>query len=63
MSERRTHSAVNALTRRQWLAGAAAGTGLGMLAGPRGARAQGQPKRGGILRVATVDKPVNMDPG
>jgi peptide/nickel transport system substrate-binding protein len=25
--------------------------------------AQGQPKRGGILRVATVDKPVNMDPG
>ena len=25
--------------------------------------AQGQPKRGGTLSVATVDKPVNMDPG
>src|SRR5215212_7548501 len=53
----------NQLTRRQWLTGAAAGAGVGMLARPRSARAQGQPKRGGILRVATVDKPVNMDPG
>ena len=43
---------------------AAAGMG-GLLGGlPIGAaRAQGQPKRGGTLRVATVDKPVNMDPG
>ena len=32
-------------------------------ASARPAWAQGQPKRGGILRVATVDKPVNMDPG
>ena len=53
-------------TRREWLtttAGAAAG--LGVLAGPgvRFGEAQGQPKRGGTLRVATVDKPVNMDPG
>src|SRR6185503_12064071 len=56
-------------TRREWLkrTGAlAAGAGLGSLVGPgvqRAAWAQGQPKRGGILRVATVDKPVNMDPG
>jgi peptide/nickel transport system substrate-binding protein len=53
-------------TRREWLtttAGAAAG--LGVLAGPgvRFGEAQGSPKRGGTLRVATVDKPVNMDPG
>ena len=55
-------------TRRQWLTrmgGLAAGAGLASLAGggvsPAGA--QGQPKRGGVLRVATVDKPVNMDPG
>ena len=43
---------------------AAAGMG-GLLGGlPIGAaRAQGQPKRGGTLRVASVDKPVNMDPG
>ena len=45
-----------------------AGAGLGALVGPRragrpGVRRQGQPKRGGTLRVATVDKPVNMDPG
>jgi peptide/nickel transport system substrate-binding protein len=60
------------ITRRQWLhrAGAlAAGAGLaGHLdafgaSGVGRAAAQGQPKRGGILRVATVDKPVNMDPG
>src|SRR5205814_1551225 len=38
--------------------GAAAG-----LLGPRAVLAQGTPKRGGTLRVATVDKPVNMDPG
>jgi peptide/nickel transport system substrate-binding protein len=60
MSERKTR---NGLTRRQWLTGAAAGAGVGMLARPRTTLAQGQPKRGGILRVATVDKPVNMDPG
>src|SRR5438093_8522054 len=47
------------LTRRQWLAGATAGVGL--LSTRRAALAQA--KRGGILRVATVDKPVNMDPG
>jgi peptide/nickel transport system substrate-binding protein len=51
------------LTRRQWLTGAAAGAGVGMLGRAPIASAQGQPKRGGILRVATVDKPVNMDPG
>ena len=56
-------------TRREWLKQTgvlAAGAGLGSLVGPgvqRAAWAQGQPKRGGILRVATVDKPVNMDPG
>jgi peptide/nickel transport system substrate-binding protein len=55
--------------RRDWLrrsGGVVAGAGLGALLGPAGrgtARAQGPPKRGGILRVATVDKPVNMDPG
>ena len=59
----------NGITRRQWLgrtAGVAAAAGMGSLLGglPIGAaRAQGQPKRGGTLRVATVDKPVNMDPG
>src|SRR5688572_25371851 len=61
------------ITRRQWLhraGGFAAGAGLGAhldaLAGDLGigaAAAQGQPERGGTLRVATVDKPVNMDPG
>ena len=57
------------ITRRQWLgrtAGVAAAAGMGSLLGglPIGAaRAQGQPKRGGTLRVASVDKPVNMDPG
>jgi peptide/nickel transport system substrate-binding protein len=57
-------------TRRQWLkgaGGAAAAATLGSLVGPgvrRAAWAQGgTPKRGGTLRVATVDKPVNMDPG
>src|SRR5262252_8381087 len=56
------------LSRRQWIAGAAsitAGAGLGALGVPmpRVAFGQGTPKRGGTLRVATVDKPVNMDPG
>src|SRR5262247_2722328 len=56
------------LSRRQWIAGAAsitAGAGLGALGVPmpRAAFGQGTPKRGGVLRVATVDKPVNMDPG
>ena len=54
---------ISGLTRRQWLtrsAGAAAGA---TLLGRTSAFAQGQPKRGGTLRVATVDKPVNMDPG
>src|SRR4029453_15819687 len=56
-------------TRREWLksVGApAAGAGIGSLVGPGvqlPAWAQGQPKGGGTLRVATVDKPVNMDPG
>jgi peptide/nickel transport system substrate-binding protein len=54
-------------TRRQWLTrvgGLTAGAGLASLTrGVGAARAQGQPKRGGVLRVATVDKPVNMDPG
>src|SRR5919197_305366 len=53
------------LTRRAWLAGAAgiaAGAGLAAR-GPRSAFAQGAPKRGGTLRVATVDKPVKMEPG
>jgi peptide/nickel transport system substrate-binding protein len=65
MSDDRTR---HGLTRRQWMGGStalAAGAGLGMLGGPavRAALAQGQPKRGGVLKVATVDKPVNMDPG
>jgi peptide/nickel transport system substrate-binding protein len=57
------------ITRRQWLyrAGAVAvGAGLGGVVGPSGIRvaaAQAAPKRGGTLKVATVDKPVNMDPG
>src|SRR5215510_2472887 len=62
------------ITRRAWLhrtGGLAVGAGLGSLFGEgslvgenvRLAGAQGQPKRGGILKVATVDKPVNMDPG
>src|SRR5438105_14316081 len=51
------------LTRRARLARAAgAGAAAGLL-GPRAVLAQGTPKRGGTLRVATVDKPVNMDPG
>jgi hypothetical protein len=47
------------------MGGLAAGAGLASLGGVAGrpAWAQGQPKRGGILKVATVDKPVNMDPG
>jgi peptide/nickel transport system substrate-binding protein len=50
------------MTRRQWLASSTAAAGAAAL-GVRPALAQGAPKRGGILRVATVDKPVNMDPG
>jgi peptide/nickel transport system substrate-binding protein len=49
------------MTRRDLLRGAAAATVAGGLAA-RPASAQA-PKRGGTLRVATVDKPVNMDPG
>ncbi|HVG80329.1 MAG TPA: ABC transporter substrate-binding protein [Patescibacteria group bacterium] len=67
-SDSHSTSARSGLTRRQWLrgaAGAAAGVGLGTVGGlgRRPAFAQGAPKRGGTLRVATVDKPVNMDPG
>jgi peptide/nickel transport system substrate-binding protein len=51
------------LSRREWLAGAAAGIGTVAAPGGPAAFAQGAPKKGGILRVATVDKPVNMDPG
>ena len=56
------------MTRRAWLtrtAALVAGAGLGALGEPGRdvVLAQGQPKRGGTLRVATVDKPVNMDPG
>ena len=51
------------LSRREWLAGAVAGVGTITAPGVRTAFAQGTPKRGGTLRVATVDKPVNMDPG
>jgi peptide/nickel transport system substrate-binding protein len=55
-------SSRSGLTRRAWLTGAAAvAAGAGLA--PRTALAQAVPKRGGILRVATVDKPVNMDPG
>src|SRR5262249_13569416 len=39
------------------------GGGDGRAAGLREAAAQGSPKRGGTLVAATVDKPVNMDPG
>ena len=53
---------MSGLTRRQLIAGAAAGVGATAL-GARRVRAQGAPKRGGHLKVATVDKPVNMDPG
>ena len=58
----------NRITRRQWLnraGGFAAGAGLSAFIAPgvMTAAAQGQPKRGGVLRAATVDKPVNMDPG
>ena len=51
------------LTRRAWLARAAGVGATAGLLGPRAVLAQGTPKRGGTLRVATVDKPVNMDPG
>jgi peptide/nickel transport system substrate-binding protein len=56
------------VTRRQWLrrtGGVAASAALGPLfaARVRRASAQSEPKRGGTLHAATVDKPVNMDPG
>src|SRR5262249_51839631 len=53
------------LTRRAWLAGAASVAAGAALTGhrPLAAFAQAAPKRGGTLRVATADKPVNMDPG
>src|SRR5262249_48258303 len=71
LREERTMSKI---TRREWLhrsGGLAVGAGLDSLVGEgsligenvRLAGAQGQPKRGGILKVATVDKSVNMDPG
>src|SRR4029077_17152085 len=68
MTERERTADWNRSTRRQWLSrmgGLAAGAGLASLGGgaPRPAWAQGSPKRGGGLKVATVDKPVNMDPG
>ncbi|MCI0549085.1 MAG: ABC transporter substrate-binding protein [Candidatus Rokubacteria bacterium] len=73
MSERRMSGAERGarkrdgnLTRRELLAaagGTAARLGLGGLLGAPPAAAQTVPKRGGTLRVATVDKPVNMDPG
>src|SRR5262245_63496356 len=53
------------MTRRQWMGRmglCATGAALRSASG-RSAWAQGQPKKGGVLRVATVDKPVNMDPG
>ncbi|HXJ83581.1 MAG TPA: ABC transporter substrate-binding protein [Candidatus Methylomirabilis sp.] len=56
---------MSGMTRRQWIErmglGAAGAALLSVADGP--AWAQGQPKQGGVLRVATVDKPVNMDPG
>jgi len=48
------------LTRRELLTAAGGAMAVGLA---RPAAAQTQPKRGGTLRVATVDKPVNMDPG
>ena len=56
-------SAPIGLSRREWLRGTAAGVGALGVPGVRAALAQGAPKKGGVLRVATVDKPVNMDPG
>jgi len=51
-------------TRREWLTTTtAAGLGALTASNVRFAEAQGAPKKGGTLRVATVDKPVNMDPG
>ena len=47
------------ITRRELLAGA--GALAAATAVP--AAAQTPPRRGGTLQVATVDKPVNMDPG
>src|SRR5262249_57835612 len=53
--------AVRGLPGRDWLkATGAPRAGSGIVTR---AAAQPQPKRGGTLRVATVDKPVNMDPG
>jgi peptide/nickel transport system substrate-binding protein len=54
------------ISRRDWLRGAAGlaagAAGYSAVGVPR-VLAQDKPKRGGTLRVATVDKPVNMDPG
>src|SRR5262249_40966289 len=68
MSERERTEHATGSTRGRWLGrvgGLAAGAGLSALGGTaaRPGGAQGQPKRGGVLKVATVDKPVNMDPG
>jgi peptide/nickel transport system substrate-binding protein len=53
------------VSRRALLQGAGGLAAAALLGEPgaRAAHAQGQPKRGGTLRIATVDKPVNMDPG
>src|SRR5262249_60417530 len=70
----REERAMSKITRREWLhrtGGLAVGAGLGSLIGEsslvgenvRLAGAQGQPKRGGVLKVATGEKPVNMGPG
>jgi len=57
----RNREAVRGMTRRDLLKTAGAALVAGGVATRAGAQAQ--PKRGGTLRVATVDKPVNMDPG
>jgi peptide/nickel transport system substrate-binding protein len=52
------------LSRRQVLKGAAVGAAAALVSpSVRWAEGQGTPRRGGTLRIATVDKPVNMDPG
>jgi peptide/nickel transport system substrate-binding protein len=52
------------LSRRAWLARTVAGVvGAGGIGALGRGTALAQPKRGGTLRVATVDKPINMDPG
>ena len=54
---------ISGLTRRQWHTTTTTGAAGATLLGRHAAFAQSPPKRGGTLRVATVDKPVNMDPG